>query len=335
MSFGLLALAGCESEDEATAAEPVLSIKAVVVKAADREVVTTYTGSLEGERQAVLYAKLAESVDSVWVDEGTEVKANQVILSLDRSGPTTRYAETEATYLNAEKNYNKMKYLYEQGAVSETEYDAARTNYEVSRANFEAVRRMVEIQTPIAGTVTSVDVSAGDFVTVGTKLATVATKDRLRVKFGINPSDVKAFRIGGRVTIKTDAVDQAAVGKIVSIASSADPDTRTFEAEALMDNAGRAFNPGMFVRISYVREELDDVLVVPRKSVLTLDKLPTAYRVIDGRAHKAVVSLGQELPGEVVVTSGLSAGDTLVTLGQDYLDDSMKVNITELNGQVQ
>ena len=322
---------GCGGSEEVQQAERVLSVKALVVEAGDQEITSSHTGSLEGERQADLYAKLAEAVDSLWVREGDRVSAGQVLLSLDRSGPTSSYREAHSTYLNAEKNFGKMEYLFNEGAVSESDYDAAKTSYEVSKANFEAVTRLVEIQTPISGVVTSIGVSAGDFVHIGQKLATVATEDRLRVRLGVNPGEIRSFRRGTEVKVTSDAVDGIGRGEVVTIASSADPLTRTFEVEALVDNPDHLFKPGMFVHIDYVQEQLKNVIALPRRAIMMLDGKETVFAVANGLAEKRLVSLGSDLSGEVVIKSGLVPGDTVVTLGQDYLADGMRVNITALN----
>jgi multidrug efflux pump subunit AcrA (membrane-fusion protein) len=54
------------------------------------------------------------------------------------------------------------------------------------------------------------------------------------------------------------------------------------------------------------------------------------FTVVNGRAQMRRVTLGTDLAGDVAILSGLNAGDTLVTLGQDYLTDDLKLNITEL-----
>ena len=327
----LLLLANCGETEQVGEAERVLSVRAMVVESSDKVITTSYTGSLEGERQAVLYSKLAEAVDSIWVEQGDSVSAGQVLLSLDRSGPTSSYREVHSTYLNAEKNFSRMEYLFTEGAISESDYDAAKTSYDVSQANFDAVTRLVEIQTPISGIVASINVLPGDFVAVGQKLATVATRDRLRIRFGVNPNDIRFFELGAEVRITSNVVDGGGSGTIVAIASSADPVTRTFEVKAIIDNSEHLFNPGMFVHLEYIRERLDNVVAIPRQSVLMLDGRETVFSIVNGRAQKRFVTLGAELSGEVVIESGLMPGDTLVTLGQDYLNDGVSVNITALN----
>jgi RND family efflux transporter MFP subunit len=131
--------------------------------------------------------------------------------------------------------------------------------------------------------------------------------------------------------VTSDAVDGVGRGEVVTIASSADPLTRTFEVETLIDNSDHLFKPGMFVHIDYIHDKLNNVIALPRGAVIMLDGRETVFAVANGIAEKRLVSLGPDLSGEVVIESGLDPGDTVVTLGQDYLADSMRVNITALN----
>lgn len=326
----LAVLAGCAQKEEVTTSERQVSVKAAVVKASNRDVVSEFSGSLEGERQGNLYAKIAESVDSVWVDEGDKVVRDQVLVSFDPTGSTSGFNEARSNFENAAKQFDKMKELYNQGAISELEYDNAETSYEVSRATYDAASKLVFPSSPINGYVTSVDVTAGDFVNVGQRLATVATRDRLRVKFEVNTSDVTSLAIGREVRISNDAVKGSATGRITAIASSADPSTRSYEVEAIIDNHDQRFSPGMFVHVQYIQESLTGVLAIPVETVLTLDNKSVVYLSKEGRAEMREVTLGAILGGEVVVTDGLSAGDTIITLGQQYLEDGLLLNITDV-----
>jgi len=327
----LTVLASCGKKDQAVTVERTVAVKAMVVKSSDREMTYTYTASLEGEKQANVYAKLSESVDKVLVKEGQHVSAEQILISLDKTGPSTGYNSARSVFLNAEKNFTKMESLFKEGAVSESQYDGARTEYEVSKANFDAVGRLVDLRTPIAGLVTSVKVSPGDFVAAGQQLATVATTDKLRIKFGINPEDIAFVNKGAVLMITSEVVPDTAAGVVLSVATSADPTTRTFQVEALIDNEQGLFKPGMFVNVLITREKLVNVMVVPRAAVLTLDNQQLVYVVVNGIAHKRPVTLGADLDGVVVATSGVAAGDTIVTLGQNYLDEGFKVNVTAVD----
>lgn len=330
-----LIVAGCSGSQETVTENRSIPVKASVIEYTDQYVARRYTGSLEGEKQAVLYARLAEPVEKVLVKEGQKVAQDDVLMTLDKNGPTSNYTATESEYLNAEKNFTKMKFLYDQGAISEKEFDDSRTAFEVAQAQFDAARRLVEIHTPIAGTVTKIAVSPGDFLTEGDELATVATTGKLRVKFIVNPEEIGYFKVGVEVLVSHESVPDKMTGRVVAVAGSADQITRGFKVEAIIDNPAPRFRPGMFVQIEYVLEHLDSIVAIPREAVLIMDNKPVIYVVKDGRAERREITLGSGLGGKVQVTAGLNPGDTLVTLGQNYLADSSHVNLTALNGNSQ
>lgn len=132
------------------------------------------------------------------------------------------------------------------------------------------------------------------------------------------------------MVIATEATAVTANGKVATVASSADPVSRSFQVEAIIDNGEGWFSPGMFVHIDYILEYLPGVIAVPREAILNIDGQETVFTSVSGRAQMRRITLGADLSGDVVVLSGLNAGDTLVTLGQDYLEDGLKLNITEL-----
>lgn len=323
---GLL-VSSCGQNEVAPTGRRAVPVEAMVVGASEARLARTFTGSVEGERQADIYAKIAEAVEKVQVDEGARVSAGQVLISLDRTGPTSNYRSAESVFLNAEKQYEKMKYLYEQGAVSESQFDATQTEYEVSKANFEAAARLVEITSPIDGVVTRLEVSPGDYLNQGQKLATVASVEKLRVKFSVNARDIQHISVGDSVIVDADEVGGSTHGRVVRVSRSADPVTRAFQVEVLFDNINGLYRPGMFVRVSIILEHMVDVIVIPRKSVVTLDNQQVVFTVSDTTAHRQVVALGPELDGGVVIDSGLTVGDTVVTVGQSYLDDGFGVRI--------
>jgi len=333
---GLLTLVsvGCSQQQAETVSEPVIAVKAQVVSPTNQQLTRSYTGSLEGARQAVLNARLGEAVTEVRVKEGQTVAEDQILIALDHYGPSSSYSQTESVYRTAEKNVKKLEFLYKEGAISESQWDDARTQFEVAKAQFDAVSRLVEIHTPIAGTVTSVKVAPGELVSPGQELATVATTGQLRVKFYVNPDEVEFFAVGGPVVVSSARVPGEYPGRISTVASSADPTHRAFQVEALIDNSDGKLSPGMFVKIDYVLRNLEAVVAVPLQAILTLDNQPTLYVVRNGLAEKRAVTLGADLGGRVVIESGMNPGDTLVTLGQDYLKDGSRVSITSLNGKV-
>ena len=321
---------GESNENTDVSIEREIPVKVMIANQSTEELVKTYTGTLEGKKQAVIYSKISEAVDKTFVKEGDKVKPEQVIVSLDNYGASSSYQQTLSLYKNAEKNFNKMAYLYEEGAVSESQYDGAKTEYEVSKASWRAASKLVNIQTPIKGTVTSLLVSKGDFLSAGQEIATIATIDTLRVKFGVNEKDINHVKKGSKVNLVVNSLNLMATGIVSTIAKSADPFTRSYQVEALLINSERIFTPGMFVRVEIIMDVLENIITVPREVVLNLDGKDMIYTVVNNKAKLNEVILGIDLNGNVIINSGLKPGDTLVTLGQDYLEDDIKVKITSV-----
>lgn len=305
-------------------------VEAMIVQTSSHDVTRGYTGTLVGEKQADIHARIAETVDRVPVTEGQSVKEGQVLILLDKSGPASTYRNAESLYRNAQKNHENLKYLFEQGAVSESQYDAALTEYEVAKASFESVAQLVEIRSPINGVVTSLNVSEGDYLKLGAKLVTIAALENLRVTLGVNARDVATINLGDTVMISSSAVENTVPGVIIAIAQSADPKTRAFEVEAQLANNGTGLHPGMFVRVAIVLERWRDVIIIPHETVLEFDNHQTVFVVNNGSALRRTVTIAAEILQGVVIDDGLNIGDTLVTLGQTYLDEGFGVKITSL-----
>jgi RND family efflux transporter MFP subunit len=332
MTLVLSACSGNQKSDSAST-ELIISVKGELVTTVSRQLTKTFTGSLEGIKQAVIRAKIAEAVEKIHAREGEVVKTDDPIVSLDRSGPTSSYMQAYSVYQNAEKNFNKMKYLYDQGAVSESQFDGARTEYEVSRANYEAALQMVDLKSPISGTVTSVDVSVGEYVSPGMQMATVASIDQMRMKLGISNADIGFFHEGQIVKVTVEG-DSALVGegKVINVARSADPVTRAFQVEIEIANQDHRFKPGMFAKAELVIAQYDNIIVAPSPAILSLGGKSFLFVYSNDKAVSREALLGVEFDGSTEIKSGLNAGDTLITVGQNYLRDGDKVKLVRFVG---
>lgn len=325
----ILLLQGCGGQETTeNQNEQVLSVRTHLVQPSNLELIDTYTGTLYGKKQAVLYAKITESINEIYVEETDRVKSGTILLKFDSTGPGSGYLEAKSLYENARKNYKKMEYLYSEGAVSETEYDAAKTDYEVRRASYEAASQLINIESPIDGIVTNINISEGDYVTAGSQLITIAQTDTIRAKFEVGAEKIASLKKGSTVYIEDEISGKQYRGLVSSVPQSADPLTRTYLVEAVFDNSSGSLQPGTFVRVKYINTSLDNVIIIPRKAVLLLNEQPVVYLVKGESAITRNVELGVATNGNVRVTSGLTANDTLVTVGQEYLEDSSLVNIT-------
>lgn len=329
----LAALTGCgvrhKAADPAAGTARTVAVQAAVAEMKELSVTKTYSGSLEGEEQANIVARLSERVTGIGAQVGESVSAGQLIIALDKSGPSSQYYQAEANFTNAAKTLDRMKSLYGDGAISLQALDGAQTAYDVAKTNFEAARSSVELTTPIAGSVTAVNVSAGDMTAPGSVLATIAKIDRMKIVFSIDEVDATNLHIGQKALVYSDTrPDTKVEGEIVQLSKSADVRSRSFEIKARFPNTpDRWFRPGMYCRVDVQAFSPGTTLTVPNAAIQSDGTSDRVFVIRGGRAYQRTVHIGLTDGQTTAIAGGLAAGDTVATVGASTLRDSSFVNV--------
>jgi RND family efflux transporter MFP subunit len=307
----------------------IIPVEVVPVVRQNLSVTKTYSGTLEGEEQANIMAKLSERVTGIKVHVGEAVGAGSVILMLDKSGVTSQYYQAEAGYKNAEKTLERMKSLFSEGAISQQALDGTQTQFDVAKANFEGARSAVELTTPITGVMTAINVSIGDLAVPGNILATVARVGRLKMLININETDVVNLTVGQKVQIFTESKPDAVVeGRIVQLSKSADVKSRTFEVRIMFPNSkDRWFKPGMYCKTRIQVSPRTKTLVVPNAAIQSDGITSRVFVVQNGRSYQRAIQVGISDENISEILSGLAENDTVITTGVTTVRDSGYVSI--------
>jgi membrane fusion protein (multidrug efflux system) len=322
-----LTLAGCQSGQQTQ--NNVARIPVVTAPVVRQDITRTlsYSGSVEGIRQATVSARLAETIARVHVRKGDAVHARQVVVTFDQSGPATSVRQAQAVYEDAKKTFEKYDRLFADGAVSELERDARRTAFEVAKADFEAARDAANVLAPLTGIVTDVTAKTGRQTTPGEALVEIAAIDTVRVLIDVTVYEARALRKGMPVQILSQLDSAAhAAGWVDQIASSADPETRMLRVEALAPNLEHRLLPGMFITAGLELERIADAVAAPREALVYRESGLGAFVVRDSLAHYIPVTVGAESGTLVQIVTGLTPGETVVVLGQHSLQDQSPVN---------
>ena len=312
------------------------------------EVWKEFSGTIRGERQSELTSSLTTRVLEVHVTEGDEVSEGDLLITLDPNDAAYGaamggYRQTKEQYNQAYRDYLRVKELYEAGAVSKQEYEAARTAFEVYRATYDAASELVRITSPMDGTVTEITVSEGDPVSPGDILATVAIIDTVRIESYTSAEKTRLIEPGlpARIVVDMPDGERTVEGIVDSVSLSANRDTGLFEIKAVMNNEEGLLKPGVVTRFEILVFTADDALAVPRDAIITDGDDRYVYTVItdnsddgDGNpslptAHMQPVTLGWETDELIQVQDGLENGDLVVKRGQNKLTDGSPLNLLD------
>ena len=96
---------------------------------------------------------------------------------------------------------------------------------------------------------------------------------------------------------------------------------------ASVPNTDGRLRPGMFARVRLFTSESRDSFMIPEESLFPVGDEKYVYRVIEGKARRQKVDIGQRRDGRVEVVAGLDAKDMVVTAGQQKLRDGANVRV--------
>lgn len=313
---------------------PPAEVTITTVAPADVPVTFEYAGRTAGFREVEIRARVSGILLKRTYAEGQLVRAGDVLFVIDPAPFQAALAQAQATYNQAERDWNRSAKLFEQKALSARERDQSLSAYEQAKAQLKTARINLNYTTviaPITG-VTSVEaMSEGSLVMADQSLLTRLTQlDPLYVNFAYPDTESTQQRrdlASGRLTMPDDRRLKAEIhfgdgtvypqeGDIDFTDSIIDPQTGSVRARAILPNPSASLLPGQFVRVvvkGFVRR---NAITIPDQAVIQGPQGAMVY-VVDAadKAQVRPVVLGP-LNGTVrLVESGLNAGDRVVYEG--------------------
>jgi RND family efflux transporter MFP subunit len=291
-----------------------------------------FVGMAEGYHQVNLASGSRSRVNAVHVSVGTEVPAGKVLISLDdydpsRAGLSRRTALSQ--YETVRVDSLRMEKLFLSGAISQQELDHVRAQAEAAHALYLTARRAVELDTPVAGMVTAVNIEAGDYAEEKQTLVTVSAYDRIRIPLELSEAERTVVKVGQMVRLR--AGETTLNGKVSRVALSADSHTRLFPAELIVENPDHLIRPGSLVTPEILIGATDDHPAIPPVGLIRgrgENRVFVAVERGDGD-YAEVREVSQRLSNGVLVaiTGDLQPGERVVVWGQNKLKDGVKVRI--------
>ncbi len=192
--------------------------------------------------------------------------------------------------------------------------------------------REIAVVAPISGVVAIRNSQPGDMVIQRQKLLEVQSMCAtcLHVEVPVPEREMPFVKKGMPVEIRPDALaGETFSGKVTRVYPRLEEKTRTGTVEvSLPAGAGEKLKSGMFARVSFVLQKAEDALLVPAEAVvLTANGAPAVYTVKDGKATLHTVEIGLEADGKAQILGGITAGDLVITAGNENLKNGASVRL--------
>lgn len=333
---------GCGGGDKQTVDQADPGIAVEVVQAELGQIVnsTVVRGNVEATDDVYVAPKAQGVVRSVNVSVGDYISNGQVICQLDTVDLQTalalaksQYETLNTSYQEAVKNRDRYAALYAEGAVSLAQYEQAETavktmNLEGARLQVQQIQDQINnctVRSTISGQVAEVSVNPGDMAGSG-PVARVVDIKQVKLVANVTESVLASFSQGMEVPVTISAASaEPYIGRVSSMPVAANA-TMTYPVEIIIDNPNREIMAGMFAEVNVVREQsAAENLIIPKSAVNNDGQV----FVVDAQnvAHLRNVETGLSDDNNVEILSGLTAGETVVTVGGYLLSDGAEVRV--------
>ena len=304
------------------------SVEVVTASARDVAQESTYASSVEAYATNNIMPQAGARIRKINVEVGDYVGKGQILAEMDRF----QLEQLELQIQNDEVEYARLKGLYEEGGVSQSDFEAAELGYKVRKTNYQNLLENTILRSPINGYVTARNFDKGDMFSMSAPLFTVQQVIPVKLLVGISENEYTKVKKGDTVSLTVDALPgRTFTGKVNRLYPTINAATHTFNAEVLVQNSDRALRPGMFARVKVVfgtnhRVVLPDQCIVKQEG--TGQKFVYLLNT-DETVSYVPVTLGRHMGTEYEVIDGVLEGDTVVFKGQSTLKDGVKVIVLE------
>lgn len=386
---------GCKKKETANN-DVIKNVKTAEVSRSTITIENQYAGEIKASDEVGVIPKASGKVSEVFVEVGDKVNKGDVLMELDSkdivfqleqakagvqaaevnlkkakgSGYTQSLIQAEAeleqariAQNDASLNFERIKVLYEQGAVSKREFESAESGmlkameqYESAKKNLELLKkglgpdsvegaqaqlnqalaslRVIQnqlnntmITAPISGVVSRRNANVGEGVSPASPAVFISNTDQLIAEVGIPETLINRLKKGQNMSVSVEALGNRILRGIVdNISPVVDQKTRNYTVKVKILESTNEVKPGMFAKIKLELEKKVDVIAVPNQGLISENDLQFVYVVEEGNVKKKYVEIGLSNETVTEIIKGLNINEILIIEGQSFLSEGEKVN---------
>lgn len=307
-----------------------------------------YTGLIEAWKEISITPDVGGKIAAIHVEEGDRVQEGQLLAELDTRAIRLQLdqakagvAVAEANYNDAKRNKERMERLSQEKAVSEQQYEKIMLAFEAAEAQLQqanAARNLADHQwevalmkAPFNGIIASKSADVGDVINPmmgGPGVLTLVDFYRVKVTIDVSQQDIVLVEKGQPVLLHVSALPgETFQGRVSVVNLAADPMTRKFSVEVMVNNPQLVLRPNTFGEVTFEVQTHENALAIPQKAIL---ENRFVFVARGDRAEKREVVLGIQNATMVEIVQGIEEGELVIVDGNYGLDDGAQVEIKEV-----
>jgi len=333
VALGLLY--GCSGHSSTSDQQRPMPVKVLTVQPSTINLGQEYVGTIRESVAIPLSFSTAGTVSAVYVSEGQSVNKGMVLATLDGKSYRSSYQIALAKEKQAQDAYSRLSELYKKGSLPEIKMVEIESDLQQARSTAQLAKNSLSdcrLIAPTHGVIGKKSVEPGMNVLPDYQVLSLLKIEQVNAVVPIPENQIANIQLGQQASVTVAALNNASfTGKVTETGVEADPLSHTYPIKIALQNKGEQLKPGMVCNVVITPKATQSMITVPQTSVM-IDTNNHTYVYVankDGRSvHKQIVQVGEAVGnGDVAILSGLQSGDSVVTEGNQKIDEQSLIQI--------
>lgn len=334
----ILLLASCGKKKEQTQmggqtnAGP-LKIEALIVTSSSLSNKIEVAGNILPFELTEIRSEISGRVTQLNFKEGTNIKSNSLLVKLFDGDLQAQLKKLKVQLQIAEKTEERQRELLKISGISQQDYDLSLLQVNNIKADIELTQVNIsktEILAPYSGRIGLRNISLGAYLTPSNLITTLSQVDKKKITFSVPEKYSSEIKQGTKINFGIEGTDKKYTATILASESVIESNTRNLKILATINDPDQKLTPGTFAKVSLELGKNEHAVLVPTQAIIPSARSKQLILYRDGNPEFVNVTTGARGVETVEVTSGIKAGDTVVTTGLLFIRKDSKLKITKI-----
>lgn len=311
--------------------EEDINVQADTLKMQNITAEYVYSGTFEPNKETKISTEIQGKINVVLVDVGSVVSKGQPLVQLDNSLLKLQLQTIEVQIEGLEADVNRYTILAKADAIQGVQLEKAELGLKsakVQRATLLEQINKTTIKAPFNGVVTAKLSDEGAFAAPGVPLLQITDITNLKFTVNVPENELSQFKLNQNYAVSADAYSEITLtGKATMIGSKANMGS-SFPIQFSVNNTSDLkIKSGMFGKVNLKNEIQEQSIIIPASSIVGTANQQQVYLIKNGKAVLHNITISKKIQNKAVVSSGLNAGNVIVTNGFINLFDGANITV--------
>ncbi|MCE2611751.1 efflux RND transporter periplasmic adaptor subunit [Flavobacteriaceae bacterium D16] len=346
IALGLMVACGDSNPVKDVADNQAIPVEIAVVGSDGSDASFSASGTLEAVQNAIISTRMMGYVQRLMVKPGDKVRRGAMLIEINNADLAAKKAQAkanilsaEAAFVNAEKDYNRYKVLFESQSASQKEMDDISARYRMTKAGLEAAKQMeqevlaqmayTQIRAPFNGVVTNTFIKEGDMANPGIPLLGLEAPEQFQVVAMVPESNIHMVSSNSTVQVHLKSMDRWVQGIVSEVSTSSRNTGGQYLVKVKFKEAHPQIKTGMYatVQFPFEKEQASETVMIPSAILVHKGQLTGVYTLSDsGRAMLRWIRTGRKIGDSITVLSGLKQGEKVILSAEGKLYNGAKIS---------